>query len=246
VDPQPQPNRPPAPTNGGSAWSEARAVFLKDLRSELRTKAALSTILLFAVVTLFIVNVTVPHNAPGMRQSGEDAPTRTALLAALLWIIQFFSAMVGLPRTFVKEEEMRTASALRLTARPSAVLAGKMLFNGALVAAVAATLLPFFLILFTPRVQGWPAFLGYWFVGSLGMAGSATLLGAIVARAGGKTYLMLPLAFPILLPILVLSINGTTAAMRGEGGNQIIALVSYVVAMLTLSALLFEKVWSDA
>jgi len=82
-------------------------------------------------------------------------------------------------------------------------------------------------------------------VGAIGMSGSATILGAMVARAGGKTYLMLPLAFPILLPIVIVSISGTAAAMLGKPGNWLIFLVSYQVMMLTLSGMLFEKVWSD-
>jgi ABC-type transport system involved in cytochrome c biogenesis permease component len=67
-----------------------------------------------------------------------------------------------------------------------------------------------------------------------------------VARAGGKSYLMLPLAFPIVLPILIFAAKGTAMAMTGNGGNQAIGLVSYQVAMITLSAMLFEKVWTDA
>jgi heme exporter protein B len=248
-------------------WSEARAVFVKDVRSELRTRSALTTILLFAVVTLMIVAFTIKPEGLGLTyvlkpdwrelvhqhrealvydQLPYGTELRAFLLSALLWIILFFSAMAGLPRTFVKEEEMRTAAALRLAARPSALYAGKLAFNGVLVLAVAVVVLPLFLILLTPRVADWPAFLGYLFSGSLAMAGAATLLGAIVARAGGKAYLMLPLAFPILLPALVLSIQGCARAMLGNGGNQIIVLVSYLVAMVTLSGMLFEKVWSDA
>jgi hypothetical protein len=36
------------------------------------------------------------------------------------------------------------------------------------------------------------------------------------------------------------------SALGGNGGNLIIGLVSYQVAMITLSAMLFEKVWTDA
>ena len=249
-------------------WGEVWAVFRKDLRSELRTRAAISTILLFAVVTLIIVAYTVPREGEGLTVVGlvdnyrellrrnldaeilhtvpEGTQTRHLLLSALLWIILFFSAMAGLPRTFVKEEEMGTAPALRLTARSSAVFTGKLLFNAGLMLGVTAVVLPLYLVLLIPWIRNWPLFLAFVTVGSVGMACSATIIGAMVARAGGKAYLMLPLAFPILLPILVFSINGTAAASRGIPGNQMVALVSYVVAMVTLSALLFDRVWSDA
>ena len=251
----------------GGWWSEARAVFVKDVRSELRTRAALATILLFAFVTLIIVSMCVrttaselmmervPNAAELLRQDPHavidrgilgTGELRASLLSALLWITLFFSAMMGLPRTFLKEEEMRTAPALRLAARPEAVFAGKLLFNLALVLAVALLVFPVFLILYVPLVADWPFLIAQVVLGSLAMAGSATILGAIVARAGGRAYLMLPLAFPVVLPVLVLSINGTANAITGKGGNHLIPLVSYLVAMVTVSALLFEQVWNDA
>ena len=259
----------PAVSKARDDWrAEAWAVFQKDLRSELRTRAALVTILLFAVVTLIVIAFTARPEGEGLTQQGldpnyrqliaqgrdqellrgvpEGTKTRQELLSALMWVILFFSAMAGLPRTFVKEEEMRTAAALRLAARPGAVFAGKLLFNALLVLSVLVVVLPLYLILYVPVILNWPLFLGFLVTGSLAMAGSATILGAIVARAGGKTYLMLPLAFPILLPILILGVKGTTAAIGGTGSNLLPALVSYMVAMVTVSALLFDKVWTDA
>jgi heme exporter protein B len=249
-------------------YAEARAVFIKDVRSEVRTRAALATILLFAVVTLIVLSLCVTVEGPGLTQlvlienyveairrdpnalilrtEPHGSPVRAILLSALYWVIVFFSAMVGLPRTFVKEEEMRTAGALRLAARPAAVFAGKLLFNACLIVGIAMVITPLFLVLFEPWVADWPSFSLHVLVGTLAMAGGATLLGAIVSRAGGKSYLMLPLAAPILLPVLICTINGTATAFGGKAGNQLVLLVSYTVAMATVSALLFEKVWTDA
>ena len=66
-----------------------------------------------------------------------------------------------------------------------------------------------------------------------------------LARAGGKAYLMLPLAFPILLPILFFGIKGTATSMMANGSNLIVGVVSYVIAIVTLSGMLFDKVWTD-
>ena len=51
------------------------------------------------------------------------------MLPVLLWIILLFSVAAGLPRTFVQEEETQTAMALRLSATPSALFCGKLLYN---------------------------------------------------------------------------------------------------------------------
>jgi heme exporter protein B len=227
-------------------WNEAGAVFVKDVRSELRTRAAVANLLLFGLVTLIVMAFFVKTTGPGLTKAGMDTTVRAYLLSGLLWVILFFSAMAGLPRTFVKEEEMRTAAALRLAARPSAVFTGKLLFNVALVLLVAVLVLPLFLIFFTPQVRHWGLFLGHLAAGSIGMAASTTILGAMVARAGGKAYLMLPLAFPILLPILAFSINGTATALMGKPGNLLVVIVSYLIAMGTLSAMLFDRVWTES
>jgi heme exporter protein B len=245
-----------------SWWSEAWAVFTKDLRSELRTKAALGALLVFALTTIVLISFTIVTTGLGLDTKVVARPeeairlgksiyesvkteARCSLLSSLYWVILFFSAMAGIPRVFVKEEEMRTAGALRLAARPSAVFAGKLSFNILLMMLVAFLALGPFTLLMNPEVTNWPLFLGHALAGAAGMAAGASLLGAIVARAGSNGYLMVVLGFGPLLPILILAINGTTAALYGSGGNNLAGLVSYLVAVSILSGGLFEKVWAE-
>lgn len=243
-------------------WSEVSAVLVKDLRSELRTKAALGSILAFAFTAMVLLSLMVVtiglgltsglvEDVKGAIAQGqpivENVPThaRAALLSSLYWIVLYFSAMAGLPRVFIKEEEMRTAAALRLAARPSAVFVGKLAFNMALMILIALLLLPVFVFFLQPVVQNWPLLIGHFVFGSAAMAAGATILGAMVARTSNHGYVMVVLGFGPLLPILVLAINGTTAALYGSPGNNLLGLVSYLVAMVVLSAGLFERVWSD-
>src|SRR5262245_4853735 len=113
-----------------SRWVlEVGAVFSKDARSEFRTRAALNAIVLFALTTLMVISLSISAQ-------GLSPGIKARVLASLLWIVLFFSAMSGLPRVFVKEEDSRTAMALRLAAVPNVVLAGKLLFNVALLLGV--------------------------------------------------------------------------------------------------------------
>jgi ABC-type transport system involved in cytochrome c biogenesis permease component len=105
--------------------------------------------------------------------------------------------------------------------------------------------LPLFVLFFQPHVANWPGLILILLAGSSGLACGATTLGAMVSRAGNHGYLMVILGFGPLLPILILAINGTTAALHGTAGNNLWGLVSYQVAMVILSAGLFERVWSD-
>jgi hypothetical protein len=84
------------------------AVFLKDLRAELRTRYALNAVALFAVSTVVALSLGV-----GFLTEGRNADL-PAIHSALLWVAVLFAAFTGLARAFVHEEEARTAAALRL------------------------------------------------------------------------------------------------------------------------------------
>ncbi len=226
-----------------SRWvAEVGAVFAKDARSEFRTRAALSAILLFALTTLAVVSFSISAQ-------GLHPVVKARILASLLWVVLFFSAMSGLPRVFVKEEDSRTAMALRLAARPNVVFVGKLLFNVALLLAVTAAVVPLYVILMDPGIQQWGQFVAVLFVGMGGLAGSATLLAALVARTSNRGSLFVVLAFPVLLPLLVCAINGSVAAFLGtrpgEAGSNLVVLAAYLVATVTASLMLFEYVWED-
>ncbi|MCD4692288.1 MAG: hypothetical protein K8R79_05200, partial [Calditrichales bacterium] len=64
---------------------KAYLIFKKDLQQEFKTRYAVNAILLFAVVTLTAVSFSM----------GAYTASRE-VLAALLWIILFFSSMSGL------------------------------------------------------------------------------------------------------------------------------------------------------
>src|SRR5512140_1243164 len=86
------------------------AIFRKDWQSELRTRYAISALLMFVVTTISIILFSL---------GSEGA--RPEVLSGMLWVVIFFSAMSGLARTFVMEEERGTSMTLQLVARPSAV-----------------------------------------------------------------------------------------------------------------------------
>ena len=113
----------------------AIAVASKDLRSEFRTRFGLTALGLFVLTTVSLVVFAV-----------ADEPLQRPLAAAILWVIMFYTAMTGLARAFVSEEERGTALFLRLNSAPLAVYLGKLLVNVVfgVVSNLAATLLLLF------------------------------------------------------------------------------------------------------
>jgi heme exporter protein B len=221
--------------------SEVWAVTAKDLRTEFRTRVALSSIGLFALTTL----IAVAYSVGPFRISAEDRPF---LLAVLLWIVIFFAALAGLDRSFVKEEESHTAPLLRLSATPHVVWAGKLVFNVVLLAVLLAALVPLYCILMSYRIE-----LVGWFVlllaaGGCTLAVEATIVAAIIARAQGRGALFPVLALPLLLALLVFLIQGTTASAEGSVESvraSLRAIASLGGAMTVVSAMLFPLVWND-
>jgi heme exporter protein B len=225
-----------------SLLSCAFAVFLKDVRSEWRTRVALSSLCLFAFAVLVLIGYAV---GPA-RLTPEDRPT---VHSVLLWIVLFFSAMTGLSRAFVKEEEVGTADALRLTAQPAAVLLGKLLANFVLLTAVTAFVVPLFLGMMSFEIADPWLFLVLLFFGIFGLASASTFVAAIVAKASAKGTLFAVLATPLLLPPLVAAVSGTQiAATRPEfsaGFDLLRLLISYDGVVTTAAFLLFDTVFRE-
>ncbi len=215
------------------------AILVKDLTAELRNRTALSSILLFTVTSIVVVGFAV-----------GPAGLEPSVKGALLWVVLFFAAFSGLSHVFIHEEEAGTSQALRLTTSAGAVYAGKLLFNLVLLACIAAVVVPLFIVMLDFGPQNPLAFLAVVVVGCLALGAAATIVAAIIAKAGGKGALYGALGFPILIPMLVMAVDATPLAVTGrtmDGRllNDIIGLSSYSILMITASALLFPSVWEE-
>ena len=213
-------------------------VFLKDVKQEMRSKAAINSILLFAVVTLTAVSFSI-----GGFTITED------ILAALLWIIILFSSMSGFSHVFLKEEEAHTADTLKLITEPNDVFLGKFLFNLALLALVVIIVVPLFIAVFNFEINNLSLFVLCLILGVIALSAGGTIVAALIAKASSRGALFSVLAFPILLPVLILGITITRVAFKESQAGLLIpeiqALFAYCVIVITASILLFEFIWND-
>jgi len=222
--------------------SEIAAVLVKELTSELRSRVALNAIGLFGLTTL----IAVAYQIGPYRIAEADRPH---LLSALLWIILFFAATSGLSRVFVKEEDAHTAKTLRLAARPLAVLGGKYLFNLLLLLALFALIVPLYCALMGYGVRGVGALVLVLLAGAVALSATATIVAAIIARASGSTTLFAILSVPLVLPLLVMLIQGTRAAAASSELAPVLPALQGIVslggAVIIVSVYLFPAVWHD-
>jgi len=216
------------------AW----AVFRKDLLVEFRTRYAANALFLFALGALLLILFAV---------GPQPLPTRVQ--AAFLWIVVLFAAAIGLGQSFVAERTGGTDLLLRLHTGAGAVFTGKLLFNLVLVGTLALVTTGIFLVLLDVSVQSPGLFLTTLALGVFGLSTTTTLLGAVIARAARRGPLLPVLLLPLLVPLLVSSVNATRKAITGaawmRAQNELLTLVGFAGASLSAAALLFEYVWTE-
>lgn len=217
---------------------KAWLLFKKDFKQEFRTRYAINSIILFAVITLVAISFSIGTY-------GANETTKSALL----WVILFFSAMSGLAHIFNREEEKHTSDTLKLVVQPIVVYMGKLLFNIILLFLLECITIPLFFVVMDYTVQNLPLFLFVLFLGSIGLSAGATIIAAIISKAGSKGSLFSVLAFPVLLPVLVTGISATRI-ISAEGDLSAISkelqmLFAYSVVIITASVLLFDIIWQE-
>ncbi|MFH1195199.1 MAG: heme exporter protein CcmB [bacterium] len=215
------------------------AIFKKDWESELRTRYAINALAMFILVTISVILFSI----------GNEKVTEV-LTGGLLWVVIFFSAMSGLSRAFVSEEERGTTMTLQFLAAPSTVFTGKLIFNLLLVFLMNFVITILFSMLFESFiVKNIYLFIIAFIFGNIGIAISSTIIAAIISKASSKGTLYPVLSFPILLPLILTLLELTKFAMEGnsveESFVEIAVLICYDVIMLTASYLLFDFIWKD-
>lgn len=220
-----------------SNWlSPVAAILYKEILCEFRTRYAISMLSMFAVVTLSAISMTIAGNAVSQQLS-----------AVLLWIIIFFSAMAGLSRVFVQEQESGTLFTLRAYIPAQAVFCGKLIFNILLLLALCFLIVPLAVVFLDMTVGSWVGLVSVVASGAIGMAAISTLTAALVAQTQGKGSLFTVLTFPVLLPQFLASIQATSEALAGSApaAPQLIFLLGYDIAIIIAGSILFDYLWQD-
>ncbi len=214
-------------------------LFRKDWQSELRTRYAVNALAMFILVTISVILFSI-----GNEKISEY------LTGGLLWVVIFFSAMSGLSRAFVSEEERGTTMTLQLISAPATIFSGKLIFNLVLVFLMNISITILFSMLFNSFViKNIPLFLIAFVLGNIGIAISSTVIAAIISKASAKGTLYPVLSFPILLPLILTLLELTKFSMDGDSISkssiEIMVLGCYDIIMGTVSYLLFDFIWKD-
>jgi heme exporter protein B len=209
-------------------FADVAALAQKDLRLELRARDTLPGMLLFVLSTLVVFHFALPADA------GDTAAY------GLLWVAIVFTALLGLARAWVPEQEAGALDGLVLAPMDrSAIWLGKTLAALAFLGAAELVALPAFTVFFAPL--GASAVAGV-VLASVGICAVGSLVSAMAAAARGREVL-LPLVFlPLAIPIVV---GGVGAGISEDPGQFLGFLGLYDLVFAILSWAAFEYVVTE-
>lgn len=211
-------------------------IIQKEIKSEWKQKYAFNGLLLYVVSTVFVCYLS-------FRQI-IDLPTWNALF----WIIQLFAGVNAISKSFLQEGRGRMLYYYTLTDARSFILA-KIIYNLLLMLVLSAFNLCFYSLFIGNPVQNMPMFILAMILGSAGFSAVLAMVSAIASKAGNNFALMSILSFPILIPILMVTIRFSKNAMDGIAWsvNQqfVIILVALIAMVFALSYLLFPYLWRE-
>jgi heme exporter protein B len=204
------------------------ALTRKDLRVELRGRDTLPAMLLFVLSTLVVFHFALPEG------SGETAAY------GLLWVAIVFTALLGLARAWVPEQEHGVLDGLVLApCDRSAIWVGKTLATLAFLVAAQLVALPAFVVFFEPLDA---AALAGVVLADIGICAVGSLMAAMAAAGRAREVLLPLLVLPLAIPLVI---GGVGTAVSDEAGRFLLFLALYDGVFAVLSWASFEYVVTE-
>ncbi len=223
-----------------SGWRQFKAIIRKDIVMELRTKEMLTSMGLYALLVLVVYFIA-------LSQAGANFQVRQ-IAAGLLWLVFIFTSLLGLNRSLVHEKDQGCLDALHISPidRP-VIFFGKAVGNLLFLLIVEVFIVPLFYFIFLGGQSnadlGGPVWMIAFslLVGSLGIAGVGTLLATMSVNTKGKDFILSVLFIPLMFPLLLAVVAGTSAVLLAEPGYvnvfwQMMGLAGGYDAIMLLAA----------
>lgn len=187
-------------------WRDAWLVAGKDLRIELRSKVGLSQVAPFGIVALLLFAFAL---GPDRLQMAKGAP-------GLFWVALLFSTVMAVQRSVSVESSDGAADGLRLSGLDAAgQFLGKALAIAVQLLILEVILCAGTLLLYGVQVQTWWILVLSAVLGTVGLAVTGTLYGALSSGLKVRETLLPFLLLPIVTPVLVAGTRCWQAALAG-------------------------------
>ncbi len=216
--------------------SEIGHMIRKEITLEWREKFAFNGVLLYLVSTVFVCYLSFARLI--------DVPTWNSLF----WIIMLFAAINAVLKSFLQERDGRLLYYYTLL-RPQSIINAKIVYNAVLMAALGMAGLLVFVSFMGNPIQNMPLFMLNMLLGVAGFSSVLSMVSAIASKARNNFTLMAVLSFPLVLPLLLVLIRVSAAAIGGAGLMEEIPNLFVIVLLtgitLVLSNILFPYIWKE-
>lgn len=210
----------------------------KDVTHELRSKETVISMCVFSFLVIVIFNFAFPLGVGG---ADWIAP-------GILWVAFIFSGLLGMGRSFGVEKDKGSLQGLLLCpVGRGTIYLGKMMGNFIFMSVMEAFTLAIFFLLFNVN----PFFILIPLVliialGTMGFVAVGTIFSAMSANTKARDVMLSMLVFPIVVPVLIASIQATGKILQGKPLSDIYPwlkiLVGFDLAFLLISYLAFQFV----
>ncbi|GAB3948667.1 heme exporter protein CcmB [Spirosoma harenae] len=213
------------------------ALMRKEFLLEWRQRYALNGMLLYIVGAVFVCYLSFNT------RRGQLSPI---VWNTLFWIIQLFTAINAVAKSFVQERASRQLYYYTLVS-PQQIILSKILYNTVLMLVLALLGFSVYAFVLGNPVNDLLLYLLVLVLGAIGFAASLTLVSGIASKAENPATLMAILSFPAILPLLLMLLKVSKNAMdgldRGSSWSEIGTILSIDAIVITLSWLLFPFLW---
>ncbi|MEN8810239.1 MAG: heme exporter protein CcmB [Flavobacteriales bacterium] len=210
-----------------------------EMSLEMKQKHFLSSIVLYIVSTIFVCSLSF------------TSISETSIWNALFWIIILFSLTNAISKSFLNENSDKQLFLYTLI-NPRVLILGKIVYN--MVLSIALVLISFVIYTIFIKSDGltdlnYGLFFLAVLLGSMSISATLTMVSAIASKTNNNIGILSILAFPILIPSILLSIQFSNLAINGgtlEMGGQFVVFLSLInLLIIILSFLLFPYLWRE-
>jgi heme exporter protein B len=219
--------------------NQIKTLIHKEITLEWRQKYALSGMLLYVVSTVFVCYLSF-----NLRR-GQLTPIAWN---TLFWIIMLFTAVNAIGKSFSQERHGRLIYYYSLCS-PQAIIISKIIYNALIMLFLALVGFAFYALVLGNPVGDNKLFILCIVLASIGFASVLTLVAGIASKADNSATLMAVLSFPIILPMLLMTIKMAKNALdgldRSASSDEITTLLAIDAIVVVLSYLLFPYLWKS-
>lgn len=218
-----------------------RAIFIKDIVTELRAKQVLPTMIVLGMLIVWVLRIVSHTTSLSTQVMGP----------AVLWIAFLFSGLLAQERSFATEQHEDCICGLLLApVDPGTIYIAKLLANVVMLCVFEIVIVPVVLLIFEVGVgDRWPQLLMVLLLGNIGISSVGTLFSAMVqlsrVRGGLLSILVLVVLMPMMVPAtfaLLLLFGAIPEELLSSGAGALTGNFQTAVA----SMVVFDAVYTVA